>query len=300
MSNNYTDLEALGPKVQGQLCAKHIFISSNKKTGLSVNSRINPCIVKFEGATVELPGTCRPTKWCLTHCYARHGWFAVGHAEGKLGQQQTRYLVNNFLFQHYENAPQALVDLEATHVVGEGISGGYRGIRWNGGGDLSPGAVRIINSMTKQHSGFTVWGFTKRADLALELVVRPNLHMVVSADPETPGVGTGKQGFALAELVTAARHLGGRMAYATEVPDDPKIVKLRKYLEGSGARIDVVFGYHRAALHTVVGDRQECPATSSEADCRVCGWCAMTDEQRAYEKVLRPKQAFLRHEAATR
>lgn len=300
MNNNHTDLETLGPKLQGQLCAKHIFISSNKKTGLSVNSRINPCRVKQDGKIIELPGTCSPTKWCLTHCYARHGWFAVGHSEGKLGQQQTRYLVNNLLFQHYENASQALVDLEATHLVGEGISRGYRGIRWNGGGDLSLGAVRIINAMTRQHPKFTIWGFTKRADLALQLEYRPNLHMVLSVDPETPGLEDGKQGFGLDTLVMAARYLGGRMAYATEVVDDPKIVKLRKYLEGSEARLDVVFGYHRAALHTVVGDIQECPATSSEADCRVCGWCAMTDEARADEKVLRPKQAFLRHKAATR
>jgi hypothetical protein len=275
----------LGAGLRGQFLSKHIYLSKNAKTGISVNSRILPCRVELDGVRFRLEGTCQPTEWCKKKCYARHGHFVTWNRENHddLSVQQRRFLLNSLVFNHYDNSSQEAVDQEADHIVGGAVSEGYDNVRWNGGGDLSPGAVKIINAITRRHPNFRVWGFTRRPEMALRLSPRPNLVFTVSLDPTTPPWGP--EGAHRDELLMAAYHLGGRMAYATEQAGDPKIQEIRDWLQQEAkdsVRLDTVFGYHASQKHTLVGDRQECPSTSKvdTRGCQQCQWCFMPHSQR--------------------
>lgn len=298
--SRYIDLDELAAKTAGQLVTKHIYISHNRKTGVSVNSRIMGAKVKHSGLLWDLEGSCHPTQWCEKHCYARHGHFATWDRDevGSLSRQQRKYLINSVLFNHYANAPQAAVDAEADHLVGTAMGMGYNNVRWNGGGDLSPGAVRIINSIVSRYPNFRVWGFTRRADLLCQLVTRPNLLFTVSLDPTTPPLG-GFKGDILVELVNAASRHWGWMAYATEVPDDPLIPHLNTYIQDLSmgvAKLHTIFGEHMGPRHTVVGHALECPATQGiNVGCQTCQWCFMTDDQRLAQGVSTPMEAYLLH-----
>lgn len=282
MNAEFVSFETMDAGLRGQYLAKHIYLSKNKKTGISINSRIEPCTVELGGLLFRLEGTCQPTEWCRKKCYARQGHFATWNKSsmGKLSVQQRRYLMNTLIFNHYDNASAEAVAREADHIVGQAVAEGYNNVRWNGGGDLSPGAVKIINAITARHPNFIVWGFTRRPEMALQLAPRPNLVFTVSLDPQTPPWGS--EGAERGELLMAAYHLGGRMAYATETPGDPKIVALEMWLwenAGDSVRLHTVFGHHVSAKHTVVGHRRECPATSKVLDtgCQECRWCFMPD-----------------------
>jgi hypothetical protein len=278
---SFTDMDA---RLHGQYLSKHIHLSKNVKTGISINSRIEPCTVELDGILFGLEGTCQPTEWCRKKCYARQGHFATWNKktmEG-LSVQQRRYLMNSLIFNHYDYDSPDAVDREADHIVGQAVAEGFNNVRWNGGGDLSPGAVKIINAITARHPNFLVWGFTRRPDMALQLAPRPNLVFTVSLDPLTPPWGA--EGAERDALLVAAYHLGGRMAYATEIPGDPKIRELEAWLEvmaSDSVRLHTVFGHHVSVKHTVVGHRRECPATSKKDDvgCQKCRWCFMPDSQ---------------------
>jgi len=297
----HTDLDKLSPKQMGQLVSKHIYISFNSKTGVSVNSRISETTVSHAGLYWNVECSCHPTQWCTKHCYARHGHFATWDKDeiDDLSNQQTKYLVNSILFNHYANAPQTEVDREADSLVGRAMQLGFNNVRWNGGGDLSRGAVRLINSVAARYPNFRIWGFSRRSDLLNELVPSPNVLFTVSLDPTTPPLG-GLHGDSLFDLVKAAISHGGRMAYATEVPNDSLIPELDAYIKDlskGAARLDTIFGEHMGPRHTVVGHPRECPATQGKNDvgCQSCQWCFMSESQRRAKNVTTPREAFLLH-----
>lgn len=291
------DLDELTGKQKGQLVSRHIYLSHNSKTGVSINSRIQPARVSYAGLCRTIPGSCRPTKWCQTGCYARKGHFATWNRDKikDLSVQQRKYLVNSVLFSHYASAPQEQVDQEADSLVGEALQRGYNNIRWNGGGDFSIGAVRLVNSITQRHPNFVIWGFSKRADMLQKLEPRPNLILTVSLDPTTP-LQTG-QGDSLSSLVSAAVRHGGRMALATDIPSDPYLPVLTEMISqisGGLARLNVVFGYHSGAMHTKIGSRVECPSTSGDSDagCQKCRWCFTGDKVYQKLQITTPRQSL--------
>ena len=295
----YIDFDGLHPQQRAQFITKHIYVSYNSKTGLSVNSRIKGATVKVGGLMWRVEGSCHPTEWCSKHCYARAGHFATWNRNNlnDLSHQQKVYLLNSMIFNHYANSSQGAVDREADSIVGRVYKKGFDNVRWNGGGDLSPGAVRIINSITSRYPNFRVWGFSRRADMISALNPAPNLHMIVSTDPTTPPCG-GRRGDNLMDLIRASIPHGGRMAYATEVPRDGYIRELESLIDDVSeglARLDVVFGEHRGPRHTTVGYGRECPATMqiNDAGCQSCQWCFMNDQERG---VLTPLGVFLLHQ----
>ena len=298
----YVDFSELSPTLRGQLVARHIYLSKNAKTGISVNSRIADVILKMDGTLWRVEGTCHPTQWCKKYCYARHGHFTTWDKSSldELSRQQSMYMVNSVLFNHYSIASQMEVDLEADSIVGAALRAGYNNIRWNGGGDLSPGAVRIIDSITGRYPNFRIWGFTRRADLLKSLTPRHNLLMTVSLDPTTPPFG-GTEGDHLSDLVVASVLHGGRMAFATEIPNDPFVAQLGDHIDqlsGGRAALHTVFGKHKGASHTVVGADKECPSTSKKFDggCQTCRWCFMTHREKTSEGVETPLEAALHHQ----
>lgn len=295
------DLSQVYPLTKKRLEKNELLVSRNIKTGLSINSRILPAKVADKGVHRAIPATCKPTEWCKEHCYARYGHFVTwGRLQtSQLNKVQQAYLVNAVILHRFESAREDVVAQEADRIVRVATRKGFNNIRWNGGGDLSKGAVRLINLITERHPKFLVWGFSKRADLALKLEPRNNLRLTMSLDPSTPPWG--KSGCSFEELVRAASLLGGRLAFATHIPGDSRIQEIEARLRDSFVkrgvvRLDTVFGFHRSTKHTTVGDRKECPATNPEVDgagCQSCRWCFMSLHERKTRRIKSPYEAYM-------
>ena len=295
------DISQVSAYTKKRLDKSELLISKNSKTGLSINTRIMPAKVKDGNVQRVIPMSCRPTQWCKEHCYARSGHFCTWGREdlSTLNYAQQAYLVNAVILHRFESAQEGVVAREADRIVSVATRKGYNNIRWNGGGDLSKGAVRLINLITKNHPKFIVWGFTKRADLVHKLKPGPNLRLTVSLDPTTPCIqsDTGS-GFSLLAMAEAARHLDGRLAYATHIQDDPVLAKgeLEKLVRQHGARLDTVFGFHRGVKHTEVRHIKECvatnPAVKNRGSCQDCRWCFMSQHERKKRKLKGPIDAI--------
>jgi hypothetical protein len=328
---------------------KVLYLSVNYKTGYSFNIRIQ----KYLGALAtprikgkiaksdpsreiapdlrselrehpEIGGTCRPTTWCMKHCYAKVGRF-VGWDEQhwyNLSKQQARYLQNLIVSNAYEHASQAEVNEQADEIYNQ-VRGKFftmRGkrskrfptdaplnLRWNGGGDFNKGTCRIVNALTERHSDFLVWGFSRKMDTADLLVRRPNLRLQFSLDPSTPIEKVSGAANTVEELCAAAYKMGGHMSFATGEPRDKDLERFRQVINaeyGNSLRVNTIFGYHCGSKHTEIQDVVECSATNPRvyATCQKCRWCMMTDEERAATPrpdgglgVWTPNQAFFAH-----
>ena len=295
------DTTQLPKYTRERLARNEMLISKNSKTGLSINTRIMPAKVLDGNVQRVIPMSCRPTKWCKEHCYARSGHFCTWGREdlSTLNDAQMGYLSNAIMLHRLKSAQEDVVAREADRIVSVATRKGLNNIRWNGGGDLSRGAVRLINLITERHPKFIVWGFTKRADLAMKLKPRKNLRLTISLDPTTPGIANDvRSGFDFVEMTRASRHLGGRIAYATHIPNDPVLAKglLEQLLRQHGVRLDTVFGFHRGTKHTEVRHLKECPATNpavkNRGSCQDCRWCFMTLHERKKRKLRSPMDAI--------
>jgi len=324
---------------------KVMYLSVNFKTGFSFNIRIQKYLgalaTTFKGkqkkkdpsrspmAAVarlhpEIGGTCRPTAWCMKHCYAKVGRF-VGWDEQhwyNLSRQQARYLQNLIVSEMYATASSAEISEQADlfyEQVREKFftQKGERSkrlpldaplnIRWNGGGDFNKGTIRLVNRMTERHPDLIVWGFSRKKDTAEKLVPRPNLRLQFSLDPSTPTSRDRGGPNSVEQLAKAASKMNGHLSYATAEPQDKILAAFRNAISdefGDRVRVTTVFGYHCGSLHTEIGDPTECSATNPRvyATCQKCRWCMMTDEERAATPrpdgqlgVWTPNQAFFAH-----
>ena len=122
------------------------------------------------GATIEVPieATCSPTKVCAADCYAASGPQAIPHNLAK----QYRVL------RSMEADPIAF----AERVARELVRGRHGHLRWNGVGDLSPGAVIAINHLARICPAIPIWVVTKIPRLAALIEHAENVFVHVSLD----------------------------------------------------------------------------------------------------------------------
>ena len=97
-------------------------------------------------------------------------------------RQQAR---NQRLVAHLETAPYKEVCRIADALYWE-LPRGRDWLRWNGAGDLTPGAVRLINTFTRRHPDIIVWVITRKPIEARKLRDRVNLRVLFSQDMWTP------------------------------------------------------------------------------------------------------------------
>lgn len=141
-------------------------LSNNEKTGLSIN--------------FPIPQTCAPTRACQEYCYALRGRISMDPAVRK----QAR---NYKLSVHLETAPYTEVAFAADALAYDALRTGVDWLRWNGSGDLSRGAVRVLNAALKRHPTLKHWVTTRRFELARKIRDAPNLYLMPSFDgTETP------------------------------------------------------------------------------------------------------------------
>lgn len=144
-----------------------LFLSTNDKTGLSINASI--------------AATCRPTPACSVYCYGLDGRIAMPAA-------LRRQAENAALFSVDEGDWSRLADeaMDIAHVV----SRQQDFLRMFGVGDLQPGSVYFINQLSayakQAKPKFRIWVSTRKFDLAANLVDNANLHVMLSFDSSTP------------------------------------------------------------------------------------------------------------------
>lgn len=137
-----------------------IFVSHNSKTGYSINTAI--------------AHTCRPTKGCATYCYALEGRLQFTASLGA----QTR---NTTFFENATNADLRM----AARAVGRRVLRRQTFVRMFGVGDLQPGSVKFITMLAVEWPDLSIWVSTRKLELARQLPLLPNLHVMMSCDSTT-------------------------------------------------------------------------------------------------------------------
>lgn len=137
-----------------------LFVSHNSKTGFSINT----AIVR----------TCRPTKGCATYCYGLEGRLQFSAALGAQSRNTT----------FFEQASDSQLKA-AARAVGRRITRKQSFVRMFGVGDLQPGSVKFITLLAMEWSELNVWVSTRKLELAWQLPLLPNLHVMMSCDSTT-------------------------------------------------------------------------------------------------------------------
>ncbi len=145
------NLDAHGPHRDDD---PHPMISKNRVTGWTIN--------------VPIHATCQPTKVCAATCYAATG----GPACPNNLEKQHR------VWMKLEADPQGAaerIDRELTKVKA-------RFLRWNGLGDLTPGAVEAIRVLALRRPDLPIWVVTRKPLIAAILPDLPNVFVHLSVD----------------------------------------------------------------------------------------------------------------------
>jgi hypothetical protein len=242
---------------------KHgLLISSNSKTGLSINLSLD---------------TCKPDPWCLIHCYARRrkkgttcmqGW-KPGANTGPITWpvQQKAYARNVAVLMAAQQAGTTEeLAIEAARRI---KNKGFQVIRGNGCGDITP-PVALFYAYLGKH-GVHVYLYSRKPkdirrltgyckEIGLPRKKWP--YVLASMDPST------SYGDVL-DRIDASRQHNGKVVLVLAVNDKFQAKNLMSHLP-----ISVVFGYHSSVEKTTLGMDLECPATAGQDikchDCRIC------------------------------
>lgn len=166
-TNKLRVLQEKTPHIEPDDAPDILFLSTNDKTGLSINASIAE--------------SCRPTPACSVYCYGLDGRIAMPAA-------LRRQAENSALFGIGEDDWAQLADeaMGIAHVV----SRQQDFLRMFGVGDLQPGSVYFINQLSAYAKlakpKFRIWVSTRKFDLAETLVNNQNLHVMLSFDSSTP------------------------------------------------------------------------------------------------------------------
>jgi len=145
--------------------SEHVRVSNNSKTGVSVNVPLSTCSSK--------------TSACSKYCYALRGPISFTNS--------VSVEVNNqAVFDSLKTASQQKVDYEASLIAGQVQLRGHPFLRWNGSGELTPGAVRVLEAFSRLFPTIPVWVSTRSMALARSLPPkRQSLHIMLSTDSTT-------------------------------------------------------------------------------------------------------------------
>jgi hypothetical protein len=125
---------------------------------------------RITGHSLNFPiaGTCRPTAVCARACYYAAGFNAV---PANLLKQRRLY-----------NATVADPAGTAARILAEYDRDGLGFLRWNGGGDLFPESVAMLNRAGRIRPDAVHWVVTRRPDMAALVDPAPNTFLHFSLD----------------------------------------------------------------------------------------------------------------------
>lgn len=303
------------PPPPPKVMREHLYLSWNPKTLFSLNVRIlgtGLAMKAYPAAKIPfVQASCRPTRWCVKHCYAKTGQMVSD-------KSQRRSLANMLRLHEFgrkDDRGKPLVSDEAVYIdagaiVYQCLMYGADNVRICGSGDLMPGLVRLIHAMHDigERHHFRIYGYTKRADLAAKLRDDPRIHFQFSLDPTTPGLqdvtrrrrAKRNPPFGLEAMEKIARPRGWHYCYATEnlASEDPYLMRIRD----AGLPVTTVFGAHWGRKATDIEDPFQCPGSHPRlhqyfktvgteewpgpigkfggAICQVCRWCILHPAER--------------------
>ena len=131
-------------------------LSYNKVTGHSVNFPIYP--------------TCKPSAVCTARCYYASG----GPSWPASLKKQLR------LYESVTADPVGIADRLVLEVRGMRHQPSF--LRWNGGGDLFPASVRMLNRFASEMPELPIWVVTRRADQLPTITPAENVFIHFSLD----------------------------------------------------------------------------------------------------------------------
>lgn len=187
-------------------------------------------------------------------CYALGGFMSFPNAI----KQQAR---NQRLVETLVAAPPRKVKAVADALYFD-LPRKHDWLRWNGAGDLSPGACKVINALTRDHPDLTLWVISRRPEMVRLLVDRPSLKLLLSLDHSTPATPAQK----LKDLKRRFKKAAVRFSYTrvTEADNPPP-------------GIDVVFNKHVGGAFNAWPHQKVCPAslpdTEHKGACDPCRRC---------------------------
>lgn len=221
-----------------------IYLSSNTKTGISVN--------------VNIAGTCNPTKLCMSTCYAMRGPMVFK-------QSQLRQMENFILFQHLETAPEETV-VRVVHELAKDVMRGRNPqgwFRWNGSGDLIPGSVRVINKFAELYPNIIQWVISRKPAMIESLADHKAIRLLVSLDETTP-------------METKLRLLATKKLFKRTAVRF-SFIRTSKDQKISVRQVSVVFNEHIGRKKVDHKDSRTCDATTKEGahknSCNTCRKC---------------------------
>jgi len=250
MHRKFKSLQLATPPLPPGL--SRIYLSKNDKTGFSIN--------------VSIGLSCKPTRLCSQYCYGLESRISL--------QPSLRRHVQNFAaFAAMESLPLEVIQWEARYIA-DTVLKRQSFLRIFGVGDLQPGSVRFINVLAEEAPALALWVATRKFDLASELEVRSNLHVMLSLDSSTLKKDRDK-------AETLAKRPGGQFYLAWVQPDPAE-----KVPKG----VAVIFAEHhfhggRATwTKSFDVDPRTCPATirggEKHADaCSRCRYCFTTEKR---------------------
>lgn len=244
------------------LDGEHLYLSSNGKTGLSLN--------------VSIAQTCRPTKACMRYCYGLEGRITMPAA-------LARQADNAAVFDRLADASDAEVEAEA-RLLAEEVLCHQDFLRLFGVGDLQPGSVRLIAALSRVAPELSLWVSTRRLDLVKKLMldlstgqaqvihrhvygINRNVHVMLSLDATTSTKNV-QDARALVRQGRGMVFLAWAQQDAREkIPKDVRVV-FAEHHTGRG----------RAPWTLTNADPRTCPATVDggtphEGACASCRFC---------------------------
>lgn len=147
-----------------------LHLTRNSKTSISIDFPIH--------------ATCRPTAVCMgvgdnsASCYALKGFQSFPNAV----RAQAR---NQALVDHLAISPLSEVRRVVDALYSD-LPRGMAWLRWNGAGDLTPGACRLINCFTGRYDDVLLWVISRKPEMIAKLKDRKTLKLLMSLDHSTP------------------------------------------------------------------------------------------------------------------
>jgi hypothetical protein len=129
-------------------------LSGNKVTGYSLN--------------VPIWSTCQPTEVCAAACY-----FAKGPSSWPAALAKQIRLLNSIRRDPHTMAERVISEYDRLKL---------EFIRWNGGGDLFPESVAMLNHLASLRPDITIWVVTRKPDMAAMIGDHRNVYIHFSLD----------------------------------------------------------------------------------------------------------------------
>jgi len=201
-------------------------LSGNSKTGWSINAPLSEC---------------EPTAECSRVCYV------LNSPMGRFPDSLRVMLRNQRLFDSLEHADQSAVDAVAYGLAHDCRRARVDFLRWNGSGDLSPGAVRVVNALLRIMPDMPIWCISRKPSVIEQLSDAPSLRLQISIDRTTAP----SRRDALQRAAKRFDRAAVKFAYTRTSEDAP-----------APDFIAVTFNYHKGSKRSSWGpDATACAAT---------------------------------------